>query len=199
MAKKTDRTEWLYVLEINPGYRVKVGRTTDLRARLTTHGANVDFGGGEITQVYTAICPESRSAEFDLITQLAARPGAQVVVGKEMFSGVRFRTAVNLAESIAREARRRTEPVFDLLPGSLLADCLTAFAGAERLHIAALRDRLAEVHPEIYGHMTVLTLGSALRDVGIRTRDIRLDGATRKGLHAIDFAVIRPGKTSAAG
>lgn len=202
MKKKSDVTEWLYVLEINPGQRVKVGRTTDLRARLTTHSANVDFGGGEVTQVYTTVCPSSRAAEFELIARLAARPDAEVVMGREMFAGVRFRAAVDLADAIARQFRRKvaaSDAAAPALPSALLADCLAAFGDDDRLHLEDLRTRLADAQPGIYGRLTVLTMGSALRDVGIRSRDVRLGSAVRKGLYASDFPELRPGETSTAG
>lgn len=177
--------EWLYVLEVNPGARIKVGRTASLGRRMAAHGSASEFGGGELTKVYAVSCRDAKAAEFELIAAVAAQDGAQVVLGREMFTGVTFLQATELAELIADGRRPGAQP--SPLPTGLISDCRAAFADDARLHIADLHQRVVSADSATYRHLTVLTLGRALRDVGVRTRSVRLNGRVRQGLHVADF------------
>ena len=61
---------------------------------------------------------------------------------------------------------------------------------ADRLHLVALLAGLAELRPELYGHLDVEGLGTGLRDAGVGTGQVKVDGVNRQGVRraALDAA-----------
>ena len=63
-------------------------------------------------------------------------------------------------------------------------------AGVDRMWTSEILEALTDRWPGAYGDWSTQTLGGALADVGVATKNIRRDGKTRKGITATDFAAV---------
>lgn len=92
---------WIYVLELAPTGRIKVGRTGTLTRRLTKHLAAASFAGGEITRVMSFAVDDTEAAERELAAAVGAHPRSTLVHGRETFGGIRFMEAASIADRVA--------------------------------------------------------------------------------------------------
>lgn len=186
---------WLYVLEINNGARVKVGKTTSLGGRLGTHMQAAALGGGDVTRVSAVLIDDADAAEIELIGAVGHQPAAKTVCGREVFTGVSFARAVELAEKIAFVRSRKAYPVeagdrpaaSEPPSTALLTDCISAAASESRMHLAELLDRVVGCDPETYRDLDVWTLGKRLRAVGVPVAATWRHGRTKQGVRAVDL------------
>lgn len=93
-----------------------------------------------------------------------------------------------LAAVLARIGQLRAGTAFDAPwtehPGrDLLDDVLRVFAHTNRpgLHWVQLAELLAQAHPQAYGDITADAVSTLLRDRGVPSVDVKVDGTTRKG------------------
>lgn len=182
---------WLYVLEIAPDDRIKVGRTSKLGNRLAAHVAAARFGGGSVRRVFCVEVVEPETAEIELIAAVRHQPGAAVVQGKEVFDGVTFERAVRIASDVAQVRALPSEE--ESLPTSLIADCSTALGDADRVALRELRDRLADLWPDRYRAMDTTVLGKTLRAHWVPIVALWIDGRSHKGIRRCDLDRRVPG------
>lgn len=157
---------WIYVLEIAPSGRIKVGRTETLARRLSKHLAAASFGGGQIVRVLSFMADDPESAERELLAMIAAHPRSSLAHGRETFSGLTFMEVAGLAEQVTGY---RTGSPWEPGTGDFLGLCAAALdtAGATRASLDYLLELLGDDGPP-----TKHDLGRALRRAGAKTSTV---------------------------
>lgn len=169
-------SEWLYVIELAPSGRIKVGRTDHPARRVGAHIANAAFGGGEVARMMLFACPGSRMVEQDLIAAVEAA-GGQLAHGRESFAGVTFMAVVAIADDLTRRATRPTPGLAPVVDD--LLDRVRAVVTARAVSLDLLRELLAD--PTVPDNAT---LGTRLRKLGLRPTSLYCPdkGRTAQGI-----------------
>ena len=169
--------EGVYVLELAPG-RIKVGRSTNLAARIRAHERALIMTGGTARQSWFCAVVDSEVVETRALKAISAFPHACPVEGsREVFTGVTFLEAMSFIMDVAQtfptarpEMVIRDEyapaPVATSEEISRRAGLLAAVLqemdelGVARLHTRVLADRL---------DLSVLELTNGLMRAGCRS------------------------------
>lgn len=115
--------------------------------------------------------------------------------GLELDHLCRNRTCINpghLEPLTAEENRRRAAFSRVAHPSDDLAADIAMAAGMDtRVHSADLCARLVALHPDRYDGWGPAQVGNAVRQLGVRTRQVWINGRNRQGLNLRELAVIR--------
>lgn len=157
---------WIYVLELAPAGRVKVGRTEALARRLAKHLASASFSGGAVTRVMSFAVDDTATAERELLASVAAHPRSVLVHGRETFAGITFMEAVGIADQVVGYRQGR---VWADAGEDLRGRCASAMdaAGLTRVSLDHLRTLLGDDAP-----WTNVDLGRELRRMGVDTSTV---------------------------
>lgn len=177
--------EWIYVAELVPHRRVKVGRTGRLPQRLAAHLSAADMSGCAVARIAAFAVVDAVQAERDLISAIVGRSGALLVHGRETFADVPFTVTADLANAIATAqhtaARQCNEDGAERISADLLNACLQAMdtAGVAQISLDHLRRSLGEVAPT-----SNADLGRLLRALGVKPEAVHCprEGRTMRGV-----------------
>lgn len=170
---------WIYVLQLTPSDRVKVGQTVSLTKRLNQHLAAAGFNGGSIDRIGAfAVADNVGEVERQILDKLSRTTGATVVHGKETFGGLTFDQVSEIINAIIQKhaAPREIVAVDGLAEAAVgVMDRLNV----TRLSLDALREELD--NPAI---LTNADLGRELRRAGIYPEAIHcpVRAATARGV-----------------
>lgn len=183
-------SDWLYVLDLQPTGYVKVGRTDSIGRRVGSHVASARLGGGQVAQIFATQCADVEGAEKSLIQSLRRIPGAKLVVGREVFTGITFAHVVTIANGMVAGGGMVGSAVASM--PDFVADVRSALQEETAIHLAELLTRLVYDRPEMYGPFSVLDLSRALRRAGVPTGQIKICGRNRRGIRSAALAPSPP-------
>lgn len=177
-------TGYIYVLEISTG-RIKVGFTTDLRTRLSTHRSTAKAYGAKILQTWkSALHQEAKANEGELIAFCKAYAGSKG--DGEYYEGVPFEaitahaeahftfTPARRGESAAEERKRAAREKRARQLDAYMAHVDATYAELEIILVAAGVDRTAALWAITLPNSQVKSVIDRLKSgIAVESQEIR--------------------------